>query len=175
MPFSTFGRALFAALIAAIPATVIADDEDGTVRIVGAYVNVGLYVDDHDFTLLAKVDTGADSTSIDARNIEEFEEDGDRYVRFEVPLGDDDERMALETRVVDSVTIIGAGDDREERLVVEMDVCVGDLRLETEVNLADREGLNYRLLVGREYLVRGGFLVNPAQETEVEPACDDRD
>ncbi|MBJ3762522.1 ATP-dependent zinc protease [Maribius pontilimi] len=165
-------RAVAGAAVALSMAPVAqAQDDENRIRIIGSYARVGLSTDDHDFQLLGKVDTGADSTSIDAREIEEFERDDQEWVRFQVPLGEDDERMELELPVVDTVTIVGAGDEDSERLVVEMDLCVGDVRLPTEVNLVSRDGLDYRLLVGREYLVRGGFLVNPAQSDDVRPLC----
>ncbi len=122
--------------------------------------------------LNAKVDTGADSTSIDARNIEEFERGGERWVRFEL-LSNDDRNVTGERKVVDTVTILQASGAREERFVVEMDLCVGTELMTTEVNLANREGLDFRMLLGREFLVRGHYIVNPAEEYALNPVCKD--
>ncbi len=127
---------------------------------------------DGGFALDAKVDTGADSTSIDARNIEEFERDDERWVRFEL-LSNDERNVTVERKVIDTVTIVQASGSREERFVVELDLCVGNLLMTTEVNLANREGLDFRMLLGREFLVRGHYLVNPAEEYARNPACND--
>jgi hypothetical protein len=144
------------------------EDAELVLRMIGREVRVRLA---SGFALDAKVDTGADSSSIDARNIEPFERDDEDWVRFEV-MSNDGQNATLERRVVETVTIISSS-GREERYVVELDVCVGDLMLPTEVNLANREGLDFRMLIGRGFLVRGHFLVNPAQAFAIEPACDD--
>ncbi|NNU15733.1 ATP-dependent zinc protease [Parvularcula sp. ZS-1/3] len=150
-----------------------ATDEDvpekRSLSIIGEVERVHLA--DAGLSFAARIDTGATSTSIDARNIEEFERDGDPWVRFEVRTNDDDS-AALERKVVDRVDIVSAGDTEDERLVVELELCLSDVLRTVEVNLADRKGLNYRLLVGRDLLSDGGFLVNVAQKFSHEPTCD---
>jgi hypothetical protein len=139
------------------------------VSIVGRAERVALV--DGGVLLEAKVDTGADSTSIDAGNIETFEREGEDWVRFETRTNAD-EVVTFERRIVDTVTILGAGDDRDERLVVEITLCVDDVHGDVEVNLADREGLEYRMLLGRDFLAANGLLVNVAERFIHEPRCD---
>lgn len=146
-----------------------AEPEDIILRIVGRNVDVAILEEDN--VIDAKVDTGADSTTIDARDIEEFERDGAKWVRFRMPL-EDGKGIQFEREVVDTVTIIKAEADNIDRYVVEMDLCVGDVMLRTEVNLSNRKGLSTRMLLGREFLIRGHFLVNPAQSGRVKPICD---
>ena len=43
-----------------------------------------VYISPPGILLTARIDTGATTSSIDARNIEPFERDGKRWVRFEV-------------------------------------------------------------------------------------------
>lgn len=162
--------AALALALSVLPLTSTAQDD--ALRIVGAYVDVAITSGGHDFELFAKVDTGADSTSVDAREIETFEKDGEDWVRFRVPLGEDDEMVAVETRVVDMIGIVG---EEEDRPVVEMDLCVGDVAMSTEVNLSDRTDLDYRMILGREYLERGRFLVHVAQRGQIRPACGNDD
>jgi len=149
-----------------------AQEDDGPQRrplsIIGNAENVVLV--DGGITMQAKIDTGADSTSIDARKIERFTRDGAEWVRFEVHTNSD-QVVTFEREVVDTVTIVGAGDEDQERLVVAIGLCLGTVYREVETNLADRSGLDYRLLIGRGFLERGGFLVNVAQEFSVPPAC----
>lgn len=121
--------------------------------------------------LRARVDTGATSSSIDARDIETFERNGDQWVRFEV-RNDEGDSVVMEREIADTVIIIGAGEDKEKRSVVELDVCVADVLERVEINLANREGLEYRMLVGRDLLRSGGFLVNVAQKYSHEPQCE---
>ncbi len=163
---------LIALLMLSFPAAGSAAEEDEalTLRIIGR--NTAVMFADGGFMLDAKVDTGADSTSVDARNIETFERDGEKWVRFEI-VSNNDRNLTLERPIVSDVTIIQASGARQERYVVKLDLCVGDLLLPTEVNLANREGLDFRMLLGREFLIRGHFLVNPAEEFKAAPNCDD--
>lgn len=147
-----------------------AEQETRSLSIIGRNEHVA--ISQADMLMQAKVDTGADSTSIDARLIERFERDDEAWVRFEVRTNND-EVVTFEREIVDTVRIIGAGDDAQERLVVDIDLCVGDVHRTVEVNLADRTGLEYRLLLGRGFLERGGFLVNVAQEFSHDPRCDE--
>lgn len=144
------------------------DDESRVLSIIGRNERVAIV--DGGVVMQAKVDTGADSTSIDARQIEEFERDGAKWVRFETRTNDG-KVVAFEREVIDTVTIIGAGDEKQERLVVNIALCVGDVQRDVEVNLANRTGLEYRLLLGRGFLENGGFLVNVAQEFSHDPRC----
>lgn len=151
------------------PAQVSASDSVDTIRIVGRATDVAIL--DEDIKILAKVDTGADSTSIDARNIEEFERGGEEWVRFETPLGDDGRSVIFERKVLKGVKILRSGSEDVRRHVVELSLCVGDFEYKTEVNLANRKGLEYRMLLGRGFLLNGHFLVNPAQDGAVKPSC----
>lgn len=152
-----------------IPAQVLADESDVTIRIVGRSTDVAIL--DEDIKITAKVDTGADSTSLDARNIEEFERGGEDWVRFETPLGDDGRSVMFERKIVKGVKILRSGSEGVRRHVVELSLCVGDFEHKTEVNLANRAGLQYRMLLGRGFLLKGHFLVNPAQDGAIKPAC----
>jgi hypothetical protein len=144
------------------------DDTSRVLSIIGRNERVAIV--DGGVVMQAKVDTGADSTSIDARQIEEFERDGEKWVRFETRTNAD-KVVTFEREVIDTVTIIGAGDEKQERLVVNIALCVGDVQRDVEVNLANRTGLEYRLLLGRGFLENGGFLVNVAQEFSHDPRC----
>lgn len=145
------------------------DELDRQIMIVGRHERVAFA--DGGVLLAAKVDTGADSSSIDARNVEEFERDGDPWVRFEVNTNDG-KVVTMERPVVDDVIILQAGEDRERRLVVALDICVGEIEGTAFVTLANREGLDFRMLLGKGFLAENTLLVNVAQEYSAEPSCD---
>lgn len=163
--------ASFAVLAVSLPLGAMAQEEAErrSLSVIGQVEDVRFA--DGGLTLEARIDTGATSTSVDARDIETFERDGDEWVRFEV-VTDDADSLVMERRVADTIDIVGAGGSREERYVVEIDLCLADVLRTVEVNLADREGLTYRLLIGRDLLLDGGFLVNVAQDHSHEPRCD---
>ena len=59
----------------------------------------------------------------------------------------------------------------QERPVVRLGICVGDVLKEVEVNLVDRSRFEYRLLVGRSYLAND-FLIDPGARYKTSPTCD---
>ena len=57
------------------------------------------------------------------------------------------------------------------RPVVILDVCLGGKRLEGRFNLADRSGFLYPVLVGRNILKTGDFLIDPKRKFMEHPGC----
>ncbi len=100
----------------------------------------------------ARIDTGAETTSIHAENIELVERDGKRYVRFEL-LDGEGGLVPMEVRLRRRVLIKQHEGEAERRYVVRMWVTLGDTRSRIDVNLSDREDFEYPLLIGRNFLV----------------------
>jgi hypothetical protein len=74
--------------------------------------------------------------------------------------------------VVRWTRIKGKGTDQMiRRPVVELALCIGGRQLQGPVNLADRSGFLYPVLVGRDFLTRGRFLVDPAALHTASPDC----
>lgn len=122
-----------------------------------------------DLEIQAKLDTGADNSSLNAPDPEEFERDGEAWVRFSVE-NQDGARQEFEKPVQRMVRIRSAsGVDR--RYVINMDVCLGDILRKVEVNLADRTDLSYQMLIGRSYM-KNHILVDSSREFTLEPNCD---
>ncbi|MDT0501994.1 MULTISPECIES: ATP-dependent zinc protease [unclassified Halomonas] len=123
----------------------------------------------------AKLDSGALTSSLDAREIESFEKDGETWVRFRLKLEDEEsgelfsERMELP--LYRDLKVRGAG-GRDERPVVLMKVCLGDTVYEEQFGLRDRGEMHYPLLLGRRTISHLGLL--DVRDTFLtEPRCDD--
>lgn len=123
----------------------------------------------------AKLDSGALTSSLDARDIERFEKEGEEWVRFRLKLEDEasgenfTERMELP--LYRSIRLRGAG-GTDRRPVVLMNVCMGDTVYEEQFSLRNREEMFYPLLLGRRSIGHLGLLdVRDAFLTE--PNCDD--
>lgn len=99
----------------------------------------------------AKLDTGATTTSINAVDPDFFTRDGRRWVRFSL-TSRQGQTMILERPVVRVATIKRHFSRSQERPVIKLEICIGAVRKMVEVNLVDRTGLNYQLLVGRNFL-----------------------
>lgn len=102
-------------------------------------------------TLNARVDTGAESSSMHATELVNFERDGDRWVRFNLLV--DEGTITLERRVIRYVRVYQQADpEGTRRPVVALRVAVGDVRENVEFTLADRSHLNFEMLLGRNFL-----------------------
>jgi hypothetical protein len=129
----------------------------------------------------AKLDSGALTSSLDARDIEIFEQEGEEWVRFRLKLEDQQSGEVfsdeIERPLYREQTVRGAG-GRDERPVVLMEVCMGDTIYEEQFSLRDREEMLYPLLLGRRTIshlglldVRNTFLQDPncGDDAEVVP------
>lgn len=103
--------------------------------------------------LEARIDTGAETTSIHAEEITLVEKDGKRYVRFTLFNTSTTESLPMELRLRRTVLIKQHGRESERRYVVRMWLTLGETRARVDVTLSDREDFEYPLLVGRNFLV----------------------
>ncbi|MFD2405896.1 ATP-dependent zinc protease [Azorhizophilus paspali] len=120
-----------------------------------------------------KLDTGALTSSLDAKDLRRFERDGDEWVRFDVEVTDKDTGKLIdsrfERRVLRNVKVRGAG-GAERRPVVKMQICIGKQIYEEEFSLNDRGKMNYPVLIGRRTLGHLG-LVDVSRTFTVDPKC----
>lgn len=117
----------------------------------------------------AKLDSGARTSSIHTTRIREFRRGGRSWVDFTIDNGAG-ETADLELPVERFVRIREHGGSYQRRPVVKMAICVDSVYKEAEVNLVDRDGFLYPLLVGRTYL-KGSILVDSGVTKTREPAC----
>ncbi|WP_407333700.1 ATP-dependent zinc protease [Enterovibrio sp. 27052020O] len=109
-------------------------------------------VDDFDVVAIARVDTGATTSSISAIDIQSFERDGKKWVKFRL-AHDDRQSDLIERPVVRTVKIIqSSSEGYERRYVVDLPITIGDMTVSTEFTLRDRKHLNFPVLLGRTYL-----------------------
>ena len=120
----------------------------------------------------AKIDTGARTSSLDAANIQTFTKDGKEWVRF-VLHGDKDMLRQVELPVERTVRIRRSGAPVQRRYVVKIGVCLGSYYKIAEVNLVNREGLNYRMLIGRTFMT-SNFVIDPGAKFLTRPSCQTR-
>lgn len=129
---------------------------------IGAVENVVLLP--WNVTLQARVDTGAATSALDARDIRILP--GKREVEFRLP-----ERCGgrLVRRHVHAWRTVTSSDGRsEERPEVLMEFRFGDRQLHTHVTLSDRSHMHYPLLLGRRTL-GNRFIVDVTQTNLLPP------
>lgn len=109
----------------------------------------------------AKIDTGAQTSSLHATTQETFQRGGKTFVRFTtMPVqGDTSELVECEAEVVGFRRVRSSTGHSHQRPVIVTTAEVSGESWRIEVTLADREGMSFRMLLGREAL-RGRFLVS---------------
>lgn len=126
-------------------------------------------LDNEGLVIPAKLDTGADVSSLGVSNLTWIRRaDGD-WVAFDV-TGKDERKVHLERKVQRIARVKKAAGGVQERPTVLLGVCLGDTYRMTEVNLTDRTGFKLPLLVGRSFLAER-FAVDPSRTDTVKPAC----
>ena len=109
----------------------------------------------------ARIDTGAVTSSLDARDLEIFQKDGDEWVRFK--LASDEEEAIIERPVSRTVLIKRHGLPSERRRVISLDITVGKITKAAEFTLRDRSEYEYPVLIG-EYFLEETAMVDVSQE-----------
>lgn len=120
--------------------------------------------------LEAKLDTGADTSSLDARNIRRVRVGEKRYVRFAVEDPETGELVELRKPYVRRVRIKRHGGSYQRRYVVRLQICVDNRKKNIDVNLIDRAHFDYPMLLGRSAL-EGWSVIDPEKEHTTRPTC----
>lgn len=149
-----------------VQATNVNDTAFQDKQVVGEKEQVLL--NDLDIKLLARIDTGATTASLDARDIRTFERNGEEWVRFIVYHPDTRAPVEVERKRVRRVHIVQSStEEPERRPVVEMRITLGKVTQNAEFTLADRSSLEFPMQVGRNIL-RDVMLVDVSR-SEIAP------
>ncbi|KPV39222.1 hypothetical protein AN478_13210 [Thiohalorhabdus denitrificans] len=111
-----------------------------------------------DFALQARIDSGAETASLSATQMQEFEREGEEWIRFRLALSDEEHEFPerargreLEAPIVRRVRIIQAS-GTTTRPVIRLPVRVGPITQRAEFTLEDRTRLSYPVLLGRDFI-----------------------
>ena len=116
-----------------------------------------------------KLDTGADKSSLSCKCGKPQERDGKRWIRLSIK-DRDGKLVEFEREVVRIAKIKRHAGQQQERPVVKLGLCIANIYREIEVNLVDRSGFKYPLLVGRNFL-ENSILVDSSMRKTTSPAC----
>ncbi|MBD1586557.1 ATP-dependent zinc protease [Pseudomonas typographi] len=134
---------------------------------------------DIDLEVPAKLDTGAVTASLSARDITRFKRDGQPWVRFYLAI-DNAHAHPIERPLARVSRIKRRADDYDAeqgprytaRPVVELSVCMGDRLRTLQVNLTNRSTFQYPLLIGAEGLEQFNVVVDPSLRYSAgKPTC----
>ncbi len=111
----------------------------------------------------ARIDTGAATSSLDARNIAIKGNE----VEFNLPPQYGGRKIRLPLLKVKTVK---SAEAKDRRPVVMVEFCIGPKRIRTRVNLNDRSNVKYPILIGRNTLMHD-FVVECSGSYCTQPSC----
>lgn len=120
----------------------------------------------------AKIDTGARTSCLHAFRTEPYTENGERRVKFWVHPVQNDLHQSVEcdAKVLDERTVSDSGGHKEQRLVIETTLVVGDLSWPVEMTLTNRDSMRFRMLLGRTAMAGRSEIYPEASYLAGEPA-----
>ncbi len=115
--------------------------------------------------LLAKLDTGAKTSSVHAISQTEFQRDGKKWIRFVTSdtMGRDGKRYEIEAPFVRKTYVKEPNGQSQGRNVVRMVFQIGDRRIRADFSLNNRSNMVCPILLGRSTLKVLGW-VDPARK-----------
>ncbi len=113
----------------------------------------------------AKIDTGAYTSSLHCHHIEEFEQDGKAFVRFNLldpnhPAYND---QLIEFPIYDRRDVKSSNGVSETRFFIKTGIKFFDEEYSIELSLTDRSEMKYPILIGRKF-VKNKFVVDVSKK-----------
>lgn len=119
-----------------------------TEQVVGYQERV--WLPDLEFALNARMDTGVQTGALDARNVQQFERDGKRWVKFDVVNPETGKPRTLEHKL--RSTVASSGEDATRHPVVKLGIVIGRVNKTAEFVVYERSHKTYQLTLGRNIL-----------------------
>lgn len=109
----------------------------------------------------ARVDSGAKTSSIHAFNIQPFEQNGAKFVRFEIHPIQGSRKIVKKciAPLKDYREIKSSSGHVDKRHIIQTKIKLGAETWEIEVSLSNRSSMGYRVLLGRQAMA--GIIVDP--------------
>jgi len=152
---------------AAPPAAEVSwSDEEADAGLIGTKQVIGMVekvmVEPGELTLEARIDTGANTTSIGAEDLQILNEDGQEWALFSV------EGKPIRAKVVRDVFIKQHGAPSQRRPVVMLKITLSNVTQAVEATLTDRSNFKYKVLIGVNFL-RDHFIVDVSRKHMKDP------
>ena len=135
-------------------------NELGSKQIIGMVEKV--FVEPGGLTLDGRIDTGANSTSLDAQNLEVVNEDGQEWAMFTLSGAN------IRSKVVNYVLIKQHGAASQRRPVIMLKVTLGNVTQVVPATLTDRSNFKYKILIGVNFL-KDHFIVDVSRKYVLQP------
>jgi hypothetical protein len=111
----------------------------------------------------AKIDTGARTSALHAVDQEIFERDGRAWVRFKVPASSKHRDIPVEAPLIDERDIKNTSGIPERRRIIRTTLLLGRHHWRIDISLANRERMEFDIILGRTAIRSRGVLVHPGK------------
>lgn len=141
-------------LLLLFSASIAVADSTNPGKVIAGWVEKISFTENN-LTVKAKLDTGAKTSSIFAKDIKKYKHEGQNWVDFTLVLEDKDEKthkIPMSVPRSRGVLIKNHDGDHDRRIVVELPFCFDGRRHQAEFTLADRTEYIYPVLLGRTFL-----------------------
>lgn len=132
-----------------------------------------VYLTPPDIKLVARIDTGAKTSSLNALDMVEFERDGKAHVRFSILNPQSGEKIEIVRRIIRHVKVKEHNGEAQSRPVVKIRVRLGNLDQPIKMTLTDRSEFKHQVLIGRNYL-RDLVIVDVSQKFQTKLVINDK-
>jgi ribosomal protein S6--L-glutamate ligase len=116
-------------------------------------------------SIKARVDSGAKTSALHAKNIAPFIKEGQNWVKFDInPIQNNVKTIIhCEAPLVDKRVVKSSSGFREQRYVIQTSLEIGNSTWIIEMTLTNRDSMGFRMLLGREAM-SGRVLVDPEKQ-----------
>lgn len=136
--------------------------------VVAGYIEWAWF-DGNNVAFKAKLDTGAQNSSINAPDYRTFRKKGEKWVEFEL-INEKGQKLTIRRPLVRVAKVRRQVTGTKKRPVIHLNVCIGGVSSEVEFNLADRDNMNYQVLIGRSFL-QSDILIDSGRQFIAPKAC----
>ena len=108
-----------------------------------------------------KVDTGAYTSSIHCHHVKEIEENGEKYIEFDLldPSHPEYEDRIFKVKNYKEKVVKSSNGSTEDRFIVKTTIVIFDEEYPIELSLSERSNMKSPILLGRRFLSKR-FMVN---------------
>lgn len=154
--------AIFVVLFTITPINILASN-----KAVTGYIERVMLLPDN-IVLEAKLDTGADVSSLDAKNIHYYLFKNNKWIEFDIYNHKNfiahEQYKLLRMTSIQKRSAEGSSLNADKRPVIKMKLCFENKVRDIEVNLVNRENFSYSFLFGREAMQQYDILIDPSQK-----------
>jgi hypothetical protein len=111
----------------------------------------------------AKIDTGARTSALHAVDQQVFDRDGRTWVRFKVPASHKHRDIPVEAPLIDERDIRNTSGIPERRRIIRTTLLLGRHHWKIDISLANREQMEFDIILGRTAIRSRGVLVHPGR------------